>query len=128
MTGNYDEIIIMSDLYMFEILKEILELGIPTKKIELGVNLPPATGEEVQYILAEEKMTVRDDGVILWNGMKEIYCHEDIELLKKLHVGSSQEIIRNRSSIWNCPLFAMNSLPEIWRKSIHFIGHCADCA
>lgn len=91
LTGNYDEIIIMSDLYMFEILKEILALGISTEKIELGVNLPPATGEEVQYISQEEKMTVRDDGVILWNGMKEVNCREDIELLKKLHVGSMSE-------------------------------------
>lgn len=94
-TGDYDEIIIMSDLYMFEILKEILELGVSTEKIELGVNLPPATGEEVQYISSEEKMTIRDDGVILWNGMKEVHCHEDIKALKKLHVGSmSERVIR----------------------------------
>lgn len=91
LTGSYDEIIIMSDIYMFEILKEILELGIPTEKIELGVNLPPATGEEVQYISPEEKMAVRDDGVILWNGIKEVNCREDIELLKKLHVGNMSE-------------------------------------
>lgn len=95
LTDNYDKIIIMSDLYMFEILKELLELGVSTKKIELGVNLPPVMGEEVQYISPEEKMTVRDDGVILWNGTKEVHCHEDIELLKKLHVGNmSKHTIR----------------------------------
>lgn len=91
LTGNYDEIIIMSDLYMFEILKEILALGISPEKIELGVNLPQAAGDEVEYISPEEKMAVRDDGVILWNGMKEVHCHENIELLKKLHVGSMSE-------------------------------------
>lgn len=93
--GNYDEIIIMSDVYMFEILEEILALGIPAVKIELGVNLPPATNEEAQYISAEEKLTVRDDGVILWNNEKVVNSHEDIELLKKLHVGSmSNKTIR----------------------------------
>ena len=93
--GNYDEIIIMSDVYMFEILEEILALGIPAAQIELGVNLPPATNEEAQYISAEEKLTVRDDGVILWNNDKVVNCHEDIELLKKLHVGSmSNKTIR----------------------------------
>lgn len=93
---DYDEIIIMSDIYMFEILKELLELGIPTNKIELGVNLPPATGKEILYISPEEKLEIREDGVILWNHQEEVTCLADIEKLKELHIGKiSEETIRN---------------------------------
>lgn len=92
----YHKIIVMSDLHLFEIVQEILEMGISGDKIILGVNLPPATGRDVLYISKEEQMEIKADGTIVWNHSKVVSCQEDIEELKRLHVGTiTKETIRN---------------------------------
>lgn len=91
----YHKIIVMSDLYLFEIVQEILHIGISWDKIVLGVNLPPASARDVLYISREEQMEVKEDGTIVWNHDKVVSCQEDIEELKKLHIGTIRdEIIR----------------------------------
>lgn len=92
---DYDNIIIMSDLYLFDIVREILSLGISTDKIIFGVNLPPATGRDVLYISKEEQLSIREDGTVVWNHEVEVSCWEDIEKLKVLHIGTMKaETIR----------------------------------
>lgn len=94
--GEYDKIIIMSDLYLFDIVREILTLGISTDKIIFGVNLPPATGNDVLYISKEEQLSIKEDGTVVWNHDVAVACREDIEKLKKLHIGTmTEETIRN---------------------------------
>lgn len=94
--GEYDKIIIMSDLYLFDIVREILALGISTDKIIFGVNLPPATGNDVLYISKEEQLSIKEDGTVVWNHDVAVACREDIEKLKKLHIGTmTEETIRN---------------------------------
>lgn len=93
---DYDKIIIMSDLYLFEIVQEILALNISPEKIILGVNLPPATGNDVLYISKERQLDIKEDGTIVWNHDTVVSCQEDIEKLKRLHIGTmSEETIRN---------------------------------
>ena len=92
----YHKIIVMSDLHLFEIVQEILQMGISADKIILGVNLPPATGRDVLYISQEEQMDINADGTIVWNHNKVVSCQEDIEELKRLHIGTmTDEMIRN---------------------------------
>lgn len=92
----YHKIIVMSDIHMFEIVQEILKMGVSADKIILGVNLPPATGNDALYISKEEQMEVKADGTIVWNHSKVVSCREDIEELKNLHVGTiTDETIRN---------------------------------
>lgn len=92
----YHKIIVMSDLYMFEIVQEILQMGISGDKIVLGANLPPASARDVLYISKEEQLEVKTDGTIVWNHDKVVSCQEDIEELKRLHIGSiTDETIRN---------------------------------
>lgn len=92
---DYDSIVIMSDVYMFDIVREILSLKINPDKIILGVNLPPATGRDVLYISKEEQLSIREDGIIVWNHDVEVFCWEDIEKLKAMHIGTiTAETIR----------------------------------
>lgn len=93
---SYQKIIVMSDIYFFEIVDEILQMGIDADKIVLGINLPPATARDVLYISKEEQLEVKEDGTIVWNHDKVVSCQEDIEELKRLHIGTmTDETIRN---------------------------------
>ena len=93
---DYDNIIVMSDVYMFDIVQEILLLGIRADKIMFGVNLPPATGRDALYISKEEQLSIKEDGTIVWNHDVVVSCWEDIEKLKVLHIGTmTEETIRN---------------------------------
>jgi len=93
---HYDKIIIMSDIYLFEIVREILALGISGDKIILGVNLPPATARDVCYISKEEQLDIKSDGTIVWNHDVVVSCQEDIEKVKQMHIGRmTQETISN---------------------------------
>lgn len=93
---SYHKIIIMSDIYLVEIVQEILKLGISADKIILGVNLPPASPRDILYISEEEQLDIKEDGTIVWNHNEIVSCQEDIEKLKKLHIGAmTEETIRN---------------------------------
>lgn len=93
---NYDKIIIMSELYLLDIVREILSLGISTDKIVFGVNLPPATGNDVLYISKEEQLSIREDGTVVWNNDVVVNGQEDIEKCKRLHIGTmTEETIRS---------------------------------
>jgi len=95
-TQIFDKIVVMSSLYFLEIISEILELGIESSKIELGINLPPATEKEAQYISEEVQLAVREDGKVIWNGRQEIACLEDIKKCIRLHQGFiTDETIEN---------------------------------
>lgn len=92
---SYDKLIIMSERYMFEILNELRSMGVDTKKIELGVNLPPATVSEMSYISENMKLFIKDDGTILWNEQIEVASIEDIEKVKMMNRGyMSKEAIK----------------------------------
>ncbi len=84
---NYDQIIIMSERFMFEILQEMLELEIPLEKIEFGVNLAPATDSEAAYISDEIKLRLQQSGKVVWNGKIEVSSMSDIEAVKSSHRG-----------------------------------------
>ncbi len=92
---DYDKIVIMSERFMFEILDEIVELGIAVDKVVLGANLAPATESEMEYISNNASLNLSRDGTIMWNHDKVVKSMADIEKIKKINRGYiSERVIR----------------------------------
>lgn len=87
----YDKVIIMSERYMFEILNEMLCMGIDVNKIEFGVNLQPVTMSEMSYISEDKKLSIESDGTVLWDKRIKVASMEDIEEVKKMNCGYMSE-------------------------------------
>ena len=79
---KFDAIVVMSADYLFEIVNEIINMGIENNKILLGINFPPHTIEEQQYITRQDCLSVDKNGNILWGRNKvKIESKEAIEQL-----------------------------------------------
>lgn len=82
---EFDFIVVLSNYYL-DIIPDILALGIAPKKIIPGIARKPYLFSELEYISAQIKINVNEDGSITYlfpDGEKiSVYNKKDMELVK----------------------------------------------